>query len=470
MATIKELKRYYIEALREGYAGIFAGAGLSRPSGYVDWKELLRTVAYDISLDVEKEDDLVAVAQFYKNEKRGHGNLNKLIMDNFTKNTKANRNLELLSTLPIKTYWTTNYDSLLEKHLEQIGKKVDVKREIETLAYTMNGRDAVVYKMHGCVSNPSKAILTKDDYEAYQLTHSLFTTALQGDLISKTFLFIGFSFEDPNISYILSQIRLQLSNNQRQHYCFLKKVNKDDYSNIEDYYYDKTRQELKINDLLRYSINAVMIEEYSEITTFLEEISSEYLLNQVFISGSAVVYDEFKGHGRQLISKLAKQLIVEKFKVITGNGLGVGSFVISGALSANNEYNDVKLEDDLKLRAFPFQEEKTEEMNILRNKYRENMIEESGIIIFIFGNAFADGKLVNSRGVRKEFEIAKQKNKYIIPLGTTGYTSKEIFNEIKMNISMYSYLDEHIEVLEKETNIDTLIKSIVKILKQIDDF
>ena len=76
----------------------------------------------------------------------------------------------------------------------------------ENLAITLSDRDAVIYKMHGDVSQVHKAVITRDDYEKYELTHSLFTTALQGDLVSKTFLFIGFSFNDPNLNYILSRI------------------------------------------------------------------------------------------------------------------------------------------------------------------------------------------------------------------------------------------------------------------------
>lgn len=91
------------------------------------------------------------------------------------------------------------------------------------MSLSLRNRDVVVYKMHGDISDPSSAVLTKDDYEAYNIYRSLFSTALQGDLISKTFVFIGFSFEDPNLNSILSRIRVLLNDNQRSHYCLLKK-------------------------------------------------------------------------------------------------------------------------------------------------------------------------------------------------------------------------------------------------------
>lgn len=58
-------KRYfidnYLQALNNGDAAIFAGAGLSVPSGCVNWKQLLNGIAAELALDIEKESDLVAI-------------------------------------------------------------------------------------------------------------------------------------------------------------------------------------------------------------------------------------------------------------------------------------------------------------------------------------------------------------------------------------------------------------------------
>ena len=40
--------------------------------------------------------------------------------------------------------------------------------------------------------------------------------------MTKTFLFIGFSFTDPKFSYICAHLRTHLKGNMREHYCFLK--------------------------------------------------------------------------------------------------------------------------------------------------------------------------------------------------------------------------------------------------------
>lgn len=249
METVKSFKKKYVKALREDTAAIFAGAGLSIPAGYVNWKDLLKDIAEELGLDVEKEHDLIALAQFHRNEKGNRSGLNQEIINRFTKNVKLTNNHKILSRLPIKYFWTTNYDILLEKALEENNKKVDVKITKENLATNLPKRDTIVYKMHGDVSQPSDAVITKDDYESYDMKRQLFTTTLQGDLISKTFLFIGFSFDDPNLEYILSRIRILLEENTREHFAFFKKLKETDYSTKEDFIYNDTRQKLRINDL-----------------------------------------------------------------------------------------------------------------------------------------------------------------------------------------------------------------------------
>jgi hypothetical protein len=66
----------YVQALHDQNAAIFAGAGLSIPAGLVNWKELLKDIASDIGLDVNKEDDLITVAQFHVNERGGRHRIN----------------------------------------------------------------------------------------------------------------------------------------------------------------------------------------------------------------------------------------------------------------------------------------------------------------------------------------------------------------------------------------------------------
>lgn len=167
------------------------------------------------------------LAQYHANANAtNRSKLNQILVTEFSLSVAPTENHEILTRLPIQTYWTTNYDKLIENALERNGKVPDVKYTNKQLATTRPKRDAVVYKMHGDVDHSSEAVLIRDDYERYHVKMQPFITALSGDLIAKTFLFLGFSFTDPNLEYILSRVRIQFAQDQRQHYCILRKASR----------------------------------------------------------------------------------------------------------------------------------------------------------------------------------------------------------------------------------------------------
>lgn len=193
-AEVEAFIRTYVKDLEEGVAAVFAGAGLSRTSGFVNWSELLREIAEELGLSVELEHDLISVAQYHVNKNNSSTGLARKILEEFSEQAEPSEAHKILARLPIRTYWTTNYDTLIEDSLKENYRVADIKRRTDDLISTRPKRDAVVYKMHGDVSSPGDAILYKAQYEQYYKTHEGFVTALSGDLISKTFLFIGFSF------------------------------------------------------------------------------------------------------------------------------------------------------------------------------------------------------------------------------------------------------------------------------------
>lgn len=465
---VKHFKKKYLEALKDDTAAIFAGAGLSVSSGYVNWKELLRNIVDEIGLNIDKETDLIAVAQYHRNKYQTRSVINQTIITEFTKSAEITETLKILSKLPIKYFWTTNYDNLIEKALEENGKKIDVKITQGNLAVNIPKRDAIIYKMHGDISIPEEAVITKDDYETYNIKRQLFTTALQGDLISKTFLFIGFSFNDPNLDYILSRIRILLDENCRQHFAFFKNINRDDFQDEEEYRYEVIRQKLKIEDLKRYSIAVISINEYEEIKSILSNIEELYNLNKIFISGSAKAYGAWKElDATSFIYKLAKGLIKSNYKVISGFGEGVGINVINGALAEIYTSKFKNLNEYLEIWPFPQIASSANEKEKMWELHRQNMILSSGIAIFIFGNKEENGIIKNADGVYREFEIARDNKKYIIPINSTGYMAQVIFNEIKKEIKNYDYLKKHLDCLEKETDTEVLIKCILQIIDDI---
>ncbi len=199
-------------------------------------------------------------------------------------------------------------------------------------------------------------MIAKEDYELYNVHREVFTNALRGDLVSKTFLFLGFSFTDPNIDYILSRIRVLLGNNPRQHYCVMKYPEKTsgDATTQATYDYKMRWLELRISDLKRYGIEALMIDDYAEITDILYLLNKRANRNNIFISGSTVsgggVLDQ---RTETLANKIGREAIVRNFNVVSGFGLGVGNEFLLGAMEAALRDRETYLLDRIILRPFP---------------------------------------------------------------------------------------------------------------------
>ena len=445
----------YVKEIQNYTAAMFIGAGFSMNAGYVDWKSLLSGIAEDLGLDIEKETDLVSLAQYNYNENgQNRGVINHALFEEFTKEKDLDENHRILARLPISTFWTTNYDSLIEEALRDARKTVDVKHCNSQLSLTVPHRDAIVYKMHGDKSNPNEAILIKDDYEQYYQKHAQFITSLSGDLISKTFLFIGFSFSDPNLDYILSRIRIDYKENNRQHYAIMRNVSKNDYESEADYDYAKRKQELFMGDLKRYSIKPLMIDDYNEITDILKEINRRLNHNNVFVSGSAYEYSEYSEDEKaatDFIQSLSQRLIQTGFNIISGFGLGVGSAVIYGALQEIYMKNQRINDERLLLRPFP----QGEDYKAMWKEYREDMISRAGVSIFIFGNKYdaENESTVLAGGMKQEFEIATEQHNLIVPVGCTGYMAHKIWEEIHEDLSKYyTNVDDELTVAFKKLN------------------
>jgi len=479
MAFSPEIESFindFVKDLTESNVAIFAGAGMSAASGFVDWRELLREIAAELSLQIDRESDLIAVAQFSVNESGNRTKINRKILEEFTEEATASENHRILARLPITTYWTTNYDTLLEDTLSAANKRADVKHEMKQLANTKPRRDAVVYKMHGDVNQPADAIITKQQYQSYYKDNEAFITALSGDLVSKTFLFIGFSFTDPNLEYVLGRLNVQFREDGRQHYCFIKKPVEADYTERADYEYAVVRQPLMVNDLKRYKIKALLIDDYSVITEVLQEIERRYKKKTVFVSGSAEEYGTWtRIEAQKLIHSLSKALVTNNFRVVNGFGWGVGSAVINGALESIVANPRKYSEDQLVLRPFPQFETGEKSLDDLWTEYRHRMISLAGIAIFVFGNKLnSDGAIVNAGGVRKEFEIAVDHGLVPIPIGATGYETRLIFDDISANPSEYYGKNDWIfpliqKLAEDDLGSDELVATVIKILKKLGE-
>ena len=434
----------YLAELRDNNAAVFIGAGLSKSAGYVDWIELLAPVANELGLDANRESDLVGLAQYHVNANSANrGQLSQILIEKFSDLKDPTENHAILARLPVHTFWTTNYDRLIETALINSGKRIDTKYTKEHLANTIRGRDATIYKMHGDIEHPAHAILTRDDYEKYHLSHAAFITALAGDLVEKTFLFLGFSFTDPNLQYVLSRIRATFATNQRRHFCITKKRKKGETETQNDYEYAEAKQLLMVQDLMRFNIKPIFVDEYSEITTLLNTIENRFRRRTIFISGSAKDYGAWgQSATEDFLTKLAAAFIDKNYRITNGFGLGIGTAIVTGAVQQIYSSKNRSIEEQLVLRPFPIGITNDKDRRETFVRYRQELIAQAGIALFIMGNKAVDGKIVNADGVKAEFELARKQGLHIIPVGASGWASEDIWKDVIKDFASYFPKDD----------------------------
>jgi hypothetical protein len=454
--------RSYSKRLESGDAALFAGAGLSRAAGFFDWKGLLQEIAEDLGLDVNREPDLVALAQYHLNHRGSRSRLNDALIESFSRRVKLTPNHYLLARWPIQTIWTTNYDQLIEDAFKEAGKRVDVKIRTQDFAL-QRARDLILYKMHGDVSQPDLAVLTKDDYERYDKERPLFVEHLKMDLVSKTFLFVGFSFTDPNLEYILSRVRVLLGTNVRQHFAILKEPEGEDA-------YERRRLNFWKSDLLRFGVDTVSINDYRELETLLAAISMAVNRRNVFVSGS---FREIAGDASGLQRKsedlarlLGRRLIESGYNLISGFGVGIGEQCVLGALRSL-----YTIDDDARKRVVirPFPKAAPGEEQFERNtRTRHDLISRAGAVVFIAGSQIDnENARVPSHGVLEEFKIAKDLKRFIIPVAATGHAAEMIWKEVAQNPDVFFPDMDVREHLPRLANRDSSVEELADTILQM---
>jgi hypothetical protein len=323
--------------------------------------------------------------------------------------------------------------------------------------------------MHGDIDHPDDAVLTKDDYESYHLKMDQFINSLSGDLISKTFIFIGFSFTDPNLDYILSRVRNSYDRSQRTHYCFLKRVSKRKTEEVADFEYRQRKQELFSGDLNRFNIKTIFVDDYPEITETLRHIERRFRAKSIFISGAAWKYGKDGSEvAQRAVHSLSRSLIENGMTIVSGFGVGVGSAVISGALE--QIYMDPRTNgaSQLILRPFPQQVFGANNRAETWTKYRRDMISFAGIALFLYGNKLQDGELKPSDGMREEFRIARELELILVPIGATGYVASELWLEAKTDFkSRFSRSTRALELYDILGNPQSSLEDVVNAVLEL---
>lgn len=213
-----------------GAASLMVGAGFSKNADCIgdkkntppDWTQLSETM-YEELYPSEKDNqrrrweecsgkNVLTLAQKYE-VTFDRQSLNSLIERSIADKNyipgELHRNLLELNWNDV---FTTNYDTLLERAIEQVATRKNYK-----IVYSQDDLPGSVrprlVKLHGSIEHSSQYIITEEDYRTYPDKYAPFVNTVQQSMLETRLCLIGFSGADPNFLNWLGWLRDNMGEN-----------------------------------------------------------------------------------------------------------------------------------------------------------------------------------------------------------------------------------------------------------------
>jgi hypothetical protein len=208
-----DIPRELVEQFSRGDGAVFVGAGLSIGAGLPGWPGLIRPLARAVGARWPADETdlttvhLLSAAQHYENQRGRHALIQHLRDTLDTVGVQPTPVHRLLASLPARVIFTTNYDDLVERALQDAGRSLHVVVSEPELSFWSQERVQVV-KLCGDLARPESIVVTQRDFSTYFATHPRLAERLRTTLESKTALFLGYSLRDPFFNQIWDHIGL----------------------------------------------------------------------------------------------------------------------------------------------------------------------------------------------------------------------------------------------------------------------
>ncbi len=132
---------------------------------------------------------------------------------------------------------TTNYDNVLKWACENKNDLVEWNKkaltgQVDSLKQTPPKQ--TIWYLHGKISNPDDIVFTKESYEETYKEDSAVIKIFQTHLLTKSFIFCGFSLDDPYIKMQMEKLKSIFGTNLSKHYMIIQKGQQKDFSYLGD--------------------------------------------------------------------------------------------------------------------------------------------------------------------------------------------------------------------------------------------
>ncbi len=322
---------------------------------------------------------------------------------------------------------TTNYDRLIEEIFEfnpLIGNDILLSNPYGSL-----------YKIHGCISQPCKIIITEGDYNDFDERYELIRAQLLSLFIHNPIIFMGYNIGDENIKSILKTIFTYVEPNSEE----AEKIRSNFL--LVEYEKDSNNEEITEHDIdmegfSTIRINKIKTDNYSAIYKALAELhlpisamdvrKVQNVVNQIYSGGSINV------------------TITEDIDSLKNNDkiLAIGS-----SKTISYQYLSTS---ELMTNYFKIIDESNFQILTLINKIR--IPNQQYFPIFGFSKINSNIKLITKLKVQQISKLEKLKNNII---GTYNSSYKTIYdiiscdkiaNSYKINVAVWSILEGNISL------------------------
>jgi hypothetical protein len=416
-----ELIEAFGAAADVGNGAVFVGAGLSSDAGLPNWGELLK--APQEEADVPADPDLTVVAEyilFAENWTRSRleGHILSEIMKRDVAPTASHRSI---AALPVSDVWTTNYDPLLERAnpaAQVITQDDDVRK--------VGASRCTIVKMHGSIKPgpphdwDRPPIITRSDFESYEQAFPRTWALLRATYLSRTFLFLGFSFTDPNVEILQKLARRNKTAVMDRHMTVMKRPSDDEAADLR-------RHDLKVRDLENSGVKVLEIAAYGELAPLLEALVRRTRPERLFVAGScpkdAEDRPEFDGHCRAMSAQLAGQTEWDLTSLGGDAGWGV-SRELAHIRRAEGTYDAAKIVQHFRATTTPAPP-LAERVGtaVYTNMTREQLVPD------VLANCRALLAIRGGDRTREEIDWALERGVGVVPLAASGGAARQYWSD-----------------------------------------
>ena len=136
---------------------------------------------------------------------------------------------ELIISLGINCFITTNYDDLIESAYQKIHNSlflniINNNQPIEQAIIQKHSASKFIFKPHGSMHHSKTIVLTHEDYRKLRINMESTVETLKHLLIQRPVVYLGFGLKDPTFLIIKDSIAETYKGGARQHFAIMPNV------------------------------------------------------------------------------------------------------------------------------------------------------------------------------------------------------------------------------------------------------